>query len=392
MTDTKTGVWDFPFEEEGLEVNDAYRVARDLTGLARVQLPYGEPAWLVTRYEDVRFVLGDSRFSRAKATTERCPRTTEGVQRGGLLFMDRPQHSRLRTLIAKAFTIRRVEELRPKVHRVVAEMMAKMKATDVPADLVEDYAKPIRTTVICDLLGVPSEDRGRFRTFCEGVLSTAAQTREEFMANHIALREYMSELVLRRTREPADDLMTALIEARELDDRLTEPELVDVCIDILLPGYQSQVPNFVYALLEQPGAWDRLVAEPELLRRAIEELVRFVPLVEGAPFPRYATADVEVGGVLVRAGEPVVVGMDAANRDPLAFDRPDEILFDREGSHHFGFGHGIHFCPGSQLARMALREEMGALLREMPCLHLAGEAVWNIEMGIRGLRRMPIAW
>ncbi|MFE5563877.1 cytochrome P450 [Amycolatopsis japonica] len=392
MTAVNADVWAFPFDEEGLELNESYRRARTTEGLVRVQQAYGEAAWLATRYDDVRFVLADPRFSRAMSMTEKCPRTTEGVQRGGLLFMDRQDHARIRGLVAKAFTMRQVAALRPKVHQLTDTLADRIASKTPPVDLVEEYAKPARSTVIFELLGIPSEDRDGFRRLCEGVLSTGAMSAEEFGANHVKLNGYMAELVQRRRREPGDDLMTALIAACDLQDRLTEEELVNVCIDILLPAYQSQVPNFVTALMRQPGAWERLVAEPHVLPSAIEELVRFVPLVEGAPFPRYATEDVEVGGVLVRAGEPVVVSMASANRDASVFDGADGLVLDRQDNRHLGFGHGIHFCLGAQLARMALYEELSALIRRIPTLRPAGEAVWNTEMGIRGLRALPVGW
>ncbi|EME54995.1 cytochrome P450 [Amycolatopsis decaplanina] len=392
MSSVHADVWDFPFDEEGLELNESYRRARTTPGLVRVQQAYGEAAWLATRYEDVRFVLADPRFSRAMSMTENCPRTTEGVQRGGLLFMDRQDHSRIRGLVAKAFTMRQVAALRPKVHELTDTLAGRIASGTPPVDLVEGYAKPARSTVIFELLGIPPEDRDGFRGLCEGVLSTGAMSAEEFGANHVKLNGYMAELVQRRRREPGEDLMTALIAARDVRDRLSEDELVNVCIDILLPAYQSQVPNFVHALMRQPGTWDRLVAEPRLLPSAVEELVRFVPLVEGAPFPRYATEDIAIGGVAVRAGEPVLVSMAAANRDSSVFVDADELVLDREDNRHLGFGHGIHFCLGAQLARMALYEELGALLRRIPTLRPAGEAVWNTEMGIRGLRTMPVGW
>ncbi|GAA4553926.1 cytochrome P450 [Amycolatopsis samaneae] len=396
MTTTHSEPLAYPFnEEEGLALNEAYARAREAEGMIRVKLPYGEPAWLATRYADARFVLGDRRFSRAAAVEKDYPRSSPGTRDNGILSMDPPDHTRLRTLVAKAFTMRRVETLRPRVRELAAELIAGMKAAGEPADLVEDYALPIPVAVICELLGVPTVDRPKFRVWSDAALSTSSLTAEESEANREELREYMAGLIEQHRAEPADDLMTALIEARDVRDRLTELELIDLCVAILVAGHEttaSQIPNFVYALKEEPARWEKLVAEPELVPAAVEELMRFVPLGAGASFPRYATEDVEVGGVLVRAGEPVLVAGGAANRDALVFDDADKLVFDRADNHHLGFGHGVHHCLGAPLARLELQEALSALVREMPGLRLTGDIVWKTEMLVRGPRSMPIGW
>ncbi|MFD9894493.1 cytochrome P450 [Amycolatopsis sp. NPDC059027] len=396
MTTTQSEPLAYPFnEEEGLALNEAYAAAREAEGMIRVRLPYGEPAWLATRYADARFVLGDRRFSRAMAVGKDYPRTSAGTRDSGILSMDPPDHTRLRTLVAKAFTMRRVETLRPRVRELAAELIAGMKDAGAPADLVEDYALPIPVAVICELLGVPTADRPKFRAWSDAALSSSGLTAEEFDANREELREYMAGLIAQHRAEPADDLMTALIEARDVKDRLTELELIDLCVGILVAGHETtatQIPNFVYALKEVPARWEKLVAEPELIPTAVEELMRFVPLGAGASFPRYATEDVEVGGVLVREGEPVLVAGGAANRDALMFDDADKLVFDRPDNHHLGFGHGVHHCLGAPLARLELQEALAALVREMPGLHLTGDIVWKTQMLVRGPRSMPIGW
>ncbi|MEC3979772.1 cytochrome P450 [Amycolatopsis sp. H20-H5] len=396
MTTTHTEPLAYPFnEEEGLDLNEAYAAARDAEGMVRVRMTYGEPAWLATRYADARLVLGDRRFSRAASLDHDEPRSSPAQRDSGILSMDPPDHTRLRTLVAKAFTMRRVELLRPRVAELATELLAGMKGKGQPVDLVDDYALPIPVAVICELLGVPVADRPRFRAWSDAALSTSSLTAEEFERNREELRDYMRGLIEQHRAEPADDLMTALIEARDVRDRLTELELVDLCVGILVAGHEttaSQIPNFVYALLEQPEQWARLVADPELIPAAVEELLRFVPLGAGAGFPRYATEDVEVGGVLVRAGEPVLVAIGAANRDALRFGSPESLTFDRDDNHHLGFGHGVHHCLGAPLARLELQEALRALLREMPELHLAGDIVWKTQMLVRGARSMPIGW
>jgi cytochrome P450 len=323
------------------------------------------------------------------------PRMWPTVREGGILQLDPPDHTRLRTLVAKAFTTRRVEQLRPRVADLATGLIADMKAAGPPADLVDAYALPIPVAVICELLGVPVEDRGRFREWSDASLSTSGLTAEEFERNREELRAYMAGLIAQHRAEPQDDLMTGLIEARDVHDRLSELELVNLCVGILVAGHEttaSQIPNFVYALLDERDQWQRLCDEPGVIPAAVEELMRFVPLSAGASFPRYAAEDVEVGGVLVRAGEPVLVAIGAANRDALRFSAADKLDFDRPDNHHLGFGHGVHHCLGAPLARLELQEALRALVTELPGLHLAGDIVWKTQMLVRGPRSMPIGW
>ena len=396
MTATHSEPLAYPFNvDAGLDLDEAYATAREAEGMIRVKMSYGEPAWLATRYADARLVLGDRRFSRAMEKEKDAPRLTPLVRDGGILQMDPPDHTRLRTLVAKAFTMRRVELIRPRVAALAAELIAGMKTAGPPADLVDAYALPIPVAVICELLGVPVADRPKFRVWSDAALSTSGLTLEEFERNREELRDYMRGLIADHRVRPQDDLMTALIEARDVRDRLTELELVDLCVGILIAGHEttaSQIPNFVYALQDQHEQWERLCAEPGLIPAAVEELMRFVPLGAGAAFARYATEDIEVGGVLVRAGEPVLIAIGAANRDGLQFDDADKLSFDRSENHHLGFGHGVHHCLGAPLARLELQEALRALVTEMPELRLAGDIVWKTQMIVRGPRTMPIGW
>ncbi|MFJ1902066.1 MULTISPECIES: cytochrome P450 [unclassified Streptomyces] len=386
----------YPFNTpDGLQLSDAYERVRDQSALLRVQLPYGEPAWLVTRYTDARLVLGDQRFSRAAAAAHDEPRQSEGQRDGGILGMDPPDHTRLRSLVAKAFTVRQVEKLRPQVRELTADLLDGMRAAGPPADLVDLFALPLPVAVICRMLGVPTEDRPRFRVWSDDALSTSSLTAEEFEASRAELRSYMAGLIELHRQEPQDDLMTALIEARDGGDRLSELELIDLCVAILVAGHEttaSQIPNFVLTLLDHPDQLARLRAEPELVPNAVEELLRFVPLGSGAGQPRYATEDVQVGGTLVRAGSPVLVAVGAANRDALRFTAPGVLDIAREGNQHLGFGHGVHHCLGAPLARLELQEALSALIAGFPELRLAGDVTWKSEMLVRGPRVMPVEW
>ncbi|WP_413753031.1 cytochrome P450 [Streptomyces sp. R-74717] len=386
----------YPFNTpDGLQLADEYERVRDRPGLLRVQMEYGEPAWLVTRYADARLVLGDPRFSRAAGASHDEPRQSEGRRDGGILSMDPPDHTRLRSLVAKAFTVRQVEKLRPRVRELTASLLDELEAAGPPADLVDLYALPLPVAVICRILGVPAEDRPRFRVWSDAALSTSSLTAEEFEANREELRAYMAELIDRHRKEPQDDLMTALIEARDGGDRLSELELVDLCVGILVAGHEttaSQIPNFVLTLLDHPDQLTRLRADPGLVSGAVEELLRFVPLGSGAGQPRYATEDIEVGGTLVRAGSPVLVAMGAANRDALRFTAPGVLDIAREGNQHLGFGHGVHHCLGAPLARLELQEALIALITRFPGLRLTGDVTWKSEMLVRGPLVMPVGW
>ncbi|TGZ14792.1 cytochrome P450 [Streptomyces sp. S816] len=396
MTATDHAPLAYPFNSgQDLDLSEAYERARDTPGLLRVRMPYGEPAWLATRYADARLVLGDQRFSRALSLDHDEPRASEGRRDSGILSMDPPDHTRLRSLVAKAFTVRQVEKLRPQVRELTASLLDAMEAAGPPVDLVDRYALPIPVAVICRLLGVPEQDRPQFRVWSDAALSTSSLTAVEFDRNREELRAYMAELIAAHRADPQDDLMTALIEARDHGDRLSELELVDLCVGILVAGHETtatQIPNFVLTLLDHPQALARLRADPSLITQAIEELLRFVPLGSGAGQARYAKEDVEVGGTLVRAGEPVLVAIGAANRDALRFTEAGALDLTRGGNAHLGFGHGVHHCLGAPLARLELQETIGALVTRFPALRLAGDITWKTEMLVRGPRVMPVGW
>lgn len=385
----------YPFAAEpGPGLAPAYAAAMASPGLVRVRMPHGEPAWLATRYDDVRLVMGDSRFSRAAAVERDYPRLTQ-YKLSGMLSADPPEHTWLRAPAAKAFTRHRVERLRGWVRGLAESLVDKMKAAGPPADLMRDFAMPLPVVVICELLGVPEADRDRFGGWSAGMMPTAPLTIEERMRIGAELREYFAALVGERRAEPRDDLVSALVRERDAQDRPSEEELLDLCGGLLIAGHETttaELGNFAHVLLSRPELVARLRAEPNLIGSAVEELLRFVPLSAGGSFPNYAKEDVEVGGVLVRAGEPVLVSVGAANRDATRFANPDEVVLDREDNRHLGFGHGVHFCPGAQLARLELQEALAVLLTRIPGLHLVDEATWTTGSLVHGPLRLPVGW
>jgi cytochrome P450 len=390
----------YPFSPpDRLTVDPRYAELRRDEPLVRVRLPFGEPAWLATRYADVRTVLGDSRFSRAAAAGRDEPRSTPQQMPGGILMMDPPEHTRLRRVVARAFTARRVEQLRPRTRQIADGLVADMVADGQPADLVARVATPLPIRVICDLLGVPVADQELFHTWSEAIVSTTSMEPEQIRRYLDNLWAYMGELVAERRREPTDDLLSAMVQARDADTgRLTEEELVHLAAGLLAAGHETtvtQIPNFVYVLLTEAGQWERLRSVPELLPTAVEELMRYVPLGVASAFTRYALEDVELGGVLVRAGEPVVASLSSANRDGTVFADPDRLDLGREVNPHLGFGHGVHHCIGAQLARMELQVALEALLAGTPGLRLAvpdKELVFKSGLLVRGLTSLPVAW
>ncbi|PZF98782.1 cytochrome P450 [Micromonospora endophytica] len=401
MTDVaRTAARSYPFSApDRLQLDPHYAQLRREEPLTRVQLPFGEQAWLATRYADVRTVLGDARFSRAASVGRDEPRLTPRQIGDGILSMDPPEHTRLRRLVAKAFTARRVEQLRPRARQIADELIDAMVAAGPPVDLVEHFATPLPIQVICELLGVPFADRHLFHVWSEAIVSTTSLTPERIQEYLDNLHGYIGELVEQRRREPTDDLLCAMVQARdEQQDRFTEQEIVQLAAGLLAAGHETtvtQLPNFAYVLLTHPDELARLRAEPELLPTAIEELMRFVPLGVASSFARYATEDIEVGGVLVRAGEPVIGSLSSANRDETVFTDPDRLDLGRETNPHIGFGHGVHHCLGAQLARMELQVGIGTLVARLPGLRIAvpeSELTWKSGIIVRGLARMPVAW
>jgi cytochrome P450 len=388
----------YPFgPNQGLGLHPSYRHVQQHEPLCRVRLPYGEPAWLVTRYDDVKTVLGDPCFSRAEALGHDQPRMIPDLLPLGLLDMDPPKHSRIRRLLAKAFTVRGADRLRPSAQRLATELVTAMIDAGPPADMVGSFAQPLPIGVIYELLGVPGDDRDEFARWVSDATSAdvSADTRAEGLRKQA---DYMADLVARRRREPTDDLLGALVLARDEDDRLTEDELVLLAFGLLAAGFETtanEIANFVYLLLTHPDQFALLRTRPQLLAGAVEELLRFTPLIAQAGFARYATHDIALGGDVVTEGDAVLAFTPAANRDPAVFPDPDSLDLTRPGTGHLTFGHGTHYCVGAQLARMELQIALDELVRRLPGLRLAidpDEVRWKPSVLVRGPVTLPVTW
>jgi cytochrome P450 len=390
----------YPFREpEALALEPEYARLRDHEPLSRISLPHGGDAWLAVRHADVRTVLTDPRFSRAALLERDVPRTSpRRLTDPTLHTMDPPEHNRLRKLVAGAFSPRQIDRLTTHAQRVTDDLLDRIEDEGPPADLVAGLALPLPVAVICEMLGVPVADRDRFTGWIDVALATTAFTPEEIHRAFAELKDYLAGLVAARRREPADDLLGALVAARDNEGRLSENELVVLGVTLLYAGLDTtsnHIGNFAYTLLTHPGQLAGLRADPGLLDRAIEELLRFTPTVTSAGFTRIATEDVELGGVLVREGDAVMVHLDVANRDERAFACPDRLDITRARNPHLAFGFGPHFCVAAQLAKAELRVALGTLLRRFPGLRLADDAgrlPWREGRMVRGLARLPVTW
>jgi len=390
----------YPFgPADKLDLHPRYAELREDQPMARITMPYGGEAWLATRYEDIRKLLADPRFSRAATVGTDVPRLAPPFGDPNILSMDPPEHTRLRTLVGKAFTPGRVDRLRPQVQAIVDDLIDALIEAGQPGDLVDKLAWPLPIRVICQLLGVPVEGQARFRSWVDLMLALGEEATAESIAAAVGnLQDYMSGLISQRRSEPTDDLLSALVAARDDEDKLSEQELVSLGVVLLAAGHETTANQFgchMYLLLSQPEHWHQLVADPELVPRAVEELLRYAPLAVAGDDARIATEDLELGGQLVRAGEAVVMNPALGNRDGSVFPNPDQLDFSREVNPHIAFGYGIHHCLGAPLARMELRLAIGTLARRLPELRLADpvdEVVWRTDRLVRGVRALPVMW
>ncbi|MEV0593236.1 cytochrome P450 [Nonomuraea cavernae] len=390
----------FPFTAaDPLEPAEKYVRMRENGSAARVTLPSGDPAWLVTRYEDVRTVLADPRFSREAITAPGAPKGFP-IARGAksIIVMDPPEHTRLRRLVSYAFSVRRMEALRPRVEEIARGLATAMEQTGPPADLVAGLTQPLPIMVICEMLGVPYAEVDQFRTWTDLMLSFDSGRREEVIEARDRLNGYLAELIAAKRTQPSDDLLMVLINARDEGDRLSEEELVAFAFTLLGAGYHATTAGMTHVmlrLLRSPERMRTLRDKPELLASAAEELLRLSQAGGGVGALRIATEDVELGGTLVKAGDAVLPSTTAANRDPGVFSDPDGYDPAREQNHHITFGHGVHYCLGAQLSRIELRIVLETVLDRFPALELAvpeEELEWRTGTAFGRPERLPVTW
>ncbi|QES41005.1 cytochrome P450 [Streptomyces venezuelae] len=376
-----------------------YARLRDTAPVHRTVGTDGRPAWLVTRYDDVREALANPLLSLDKS------HALPGGYRGlalppaldaNLLNMDPPDHTRIRSLVGRAFTRRRVEQLRVPIRRTADALLDAVEPLG-HADLVAAYAAPLPITVICDLLGVPDDGRRDFREWTDALLSPDPAHPEKAKHAVVALLGFFTGLLADKRRHPADDLLSDLVAVRDAGDRLSEDELMSLAFLILFAGYENTVHligNAALALLDHPEQFAALRDDPGRLPAAVEEFQRY-----DGPAPlairRFPVEDITIAGVTVPAGETVLLSLGSANRDPGRFPDPDRLDLDRATAGHVALGHGIHHCLGAPLARLETEIAVGALVERFPRLALAvprDEIRWRPSMRSRGLRELPVTF
>lgn len=421
MTTAPTVNFDPGSQEFAWHAYERYAELRNQAPVHRLLQPDGTEAWLITRYDDARAALADPRLSkdprgiREALEEEGLVSPVEVAETGApaghlrlptpdMLSSDPPEHTRLRRLVNRAFTPRRIEGLRPQVE-VLAENLLDGIAAEEQVDLLSTFAYPLPITVICELLGVPVSDRERIRRYASQMLQSNEPANEsQSVEPGPTFAQYTADLVRATWPEvrrdlPEDqqpNLLHALIVASEDQDRLSITEIVDMIVLLLLAGHETTanlIGNGTLALLRHPDQLDLLVRRPDLIPNATEELLRYDGPVERTT-PRFSLERVTIAGVTIPAHRMVYVVIASANRDPEHFERPDQLDISRPRPQHVAFGHGIHFCLGAPLARLEAQIAFSQLLQRFPEMELACpmEDLWFSASGylVRALRALPV--
>jgi cytochrome P450 len=378
------------------------REIRETLGVRTAKNAFGMDVFLVTRHEDIKAVLSDhERFSNSRPpgfVMPGAPDVSEAelasARAGNLLSLDPPEHQRIRRMLTAEFTIRRMRLLQPRIVEIVDAQLDAMEKAGPPADLVESFALPIPSLVICELLGVPYEDREDFQRRSARQLDFAVPITERLELSRRS-REYMGSLVQRARRQPGNDILGMLVS--EHGAELTDDELIGIASLLLLAGHET-TSNMLglgtLALLRHPDQLAAVRDDPDAIGPAVEELLRWLSIVHSA-IPRITTTDVEIAGVKIPAGQLVFVSLPSGNRDPDFLDSPEALDIGRGAPGHLAFGHGVHHCLGAPLARMEMRIAFPALLRRFPNLALANDfddVQFRSFHFIYGLKALEVSW
>jgi cytochrome P450 len=390
--------------ETALEPPAEWARLREQCPVAKVTLPSGDEAALVTRYDDVKQVLADPRFTRP-TPADNAARVAD-VESGGVFNSEMakvmPQHGephlRWRRMIGKWFTAKRMNALRPGIEAMAEQLIDDMVGKGGPADLKGALGFPLPVWVICDMLGVPDADRDRFAYWSDMLLSMTRFTQEEMNAAQAEFGMYMAGHIAAKRAEPGDDLLSALITETDSDGNpLPDVLLIATGIGLLVAGHETtanMIAKMVAMLLADRKRWEELLADPSLVRNAVEESLR-MDANAGFGMVRYFTEDVEIAGTVLPRGTTAVCSMAAANRDENAFEAADEMDLRRSPNPHLAFGAGAHACIGQPLARTELQAVLGVLLRKLPTLELAVpvDDLRRVEgLVVGGLRELPVRW
>jgi hypothetical protein len=387
-------------------VADPYPVYAELRDRGRIHYHEGTNQWIVPHHTDVGALLRDRRFGRTYlhlATHAEMGRPEDApgtgpfwkLIRDGILDMEPPDHTRVRRLVAKAFTPRRVAELRPVVQRITDGLVGEIAGAG-EVDLIATVAEPLPVTVIAEMLGIPEADRHHLRPWSADIcrMYELAPTEEDVrIASRASTQfsEYLRGLIRERRARPTDDLISGLVHVLDEGDRLTEDEMIGTCVLLLNAGHEATVNSTGigwWSLFRHPDQLERLREDHALVPTAVEELLRFdTPL---QMFERWVLEDVEIAGQHVAKGQELALLFGSANRDPAVFDRPDELDITRQPNPHMTFGAGIHFCLGAPLGRVELATSFSTLLRRFPNMELVEEPEWKPNYIIRGLRELRV--
>ncbi|MFB9836182.1 cytochrome P450 [Actinoallomurus acaciae] len=379
---------------------EEYATLRTEEPVARVTLPTGRPAWVVTRYDDVRALLSDPRVS-ADIRRPGFPALGVGEQEAGarlrpFIRTDPPEHTRYRRMLLPEFTVRKVRAMRPAVQAIVDGVLDDMLAAPQPADFVASYANAVSTSVICELLGIPRENLEFFRDVTR-VSGSRTSTAEQVAEALSGLFTMLSDLIAERRERPGEDLLSRLVTDRLLTGDLTMRELLSVVGITINAGREtttSMIALSALLLLRRPDLLEELRAEPDLVPSAVEELLRVLSVADSIPL-RVAAEEIRLSGETIPADDGVIGLIAGANHDPGRFPDPQTVDLRRDDNHHLAFGHGVHQCIGQQLARLELEIALRTLIQRVPTLRLAvpyEEIVFKHDSATFGVERMPVAW
>jgi cytochrome P450 len=375
---------------------------QEQTPLTRVRIPNGATPWLVTRYADQKALLADPRIS----SDPRHPGYPSPLPSGRLaeegapisfILMDDPEHARLRRMLTAPFTIKRVEAMRPGVQKVVDDLIDELLAGPNPVDLVQAFALPVPSLVICQLLGVPYSDHDFFQDSSNVLINRETSAAEKAAASK-SLLLYLDNLIGHKLENPGEDLLSGLVERIEAGE-LSRQDAAQMGVLMLIAGHETtanMIALGTLALLEHPGqlALLRESGDPKLVASAVEELLRYLHITHNGR-RRVALEDIEVAGQVIRAGEGIIMANDIANRDPSVFSDPDRLDLERDDRRHVAFGFGVHQCLGQPLARMELQVVYGTLYRRIPTLRLAADLAdipFKHDGSVYGVYELPVTW
>jgi cytochrome P450 len=383
--------------ERRFDPPDAVRSLQADRPICRMTFPDGHNGWLVTGYQQAREILADQRFSSDIAVkhmafpTDR-PADLEAGVPGLMEHMDPPEHTRIRRRLMGQFTVRRMRQLVPRIEQIATDYAEAMVRKGPPADLVDDFALPVSSKVICELLGVPFSLRDRFESDSEKLLRLEIEP-DEARAALTDITGLVDDILKRKRAEPADDVFSVLVTA----DDIAEAEILGATLMLLVAGHVTTANTLAlgtFALLQHPDQLAKLRADESLIENTVEELLRYLTVVH-IGVQRSPTEEVEIDGVTMRPGEAVLIHLPSVNRDPSRFPDPDRFDIDNGGLGHLTFSHGIHQCLGQQLARQELRIGFGTLLKYFPDLRLAvdpEEVPMRSNMAVYGVHSLPVIW